>query len=218
MPKLLLWVGISESLVDLISFALMADQGSGIGFLLQNPADHGCIPEVLFQDFLLIPRHLFPNQLQLHFCRGLMVLFVQHPGDCFEAHAADIAGIDQANRVCRLRDNNNAERYDRMIAKREEQIAQAKKRIAELENIGQVIRSRQAKLRKDIGLIDDILADGNLTEAHLRLLVERIYVYENEEGLSLDIHIKAPFQNHTDSYENGVLTSSEIEELIGVNT
>ena len=116
----------------------------------------------------------------------------------------------------RIRDKANAERFDRMIAKREEQIAQAKKRIAELENIGQVIRSRQAKLRKDIGLIDDILADGNLTEAHLRLLVEKIYVYENDGGLSLDIHIKAPFQNHTDSYENGVLTGSQIEELIGV--
>ena len=116
----------------------------------------------------------------------------------------------------RIRDKTNAERYDRMIAKREEQIAQAKKRIAELENIGQIIRSRQAKLRKDIGLIDDILTDGNLTEAHLRLLVERIYVYENEGSLSLDIHIKAPFQNHTDSYENGVLTGSEIEEMIGV--
>ena len=116
----------------------------------------------------------------------------------------------------RIRDKANAERFDRMIAKREEQIAQAKKRIAELENIEQVIRSRQAKLRKDIGLIDDILADGNLTEAHLRLLVEKIYVYESEGGLSLDIHIKAPFQNHTDSYENGVLTGSQIEELIGV--
>ena len=116
----------------------------------------------------------------------------------------------------RIRDKTNAERYDRMIAKREEQIVQAKKRIAELENIGQVIRSRQAKLRKDIGLIDDILADGNLTEANLRLLVEKIYVYENESGLSVDIHIKAPFQSHTDSYENGVLTGSEIKELIGV--
>ena len=116
----------------------------------------------------------------------------------------------------RIRDKANAERFDRMIAKREEQIAQAKKRIAELENIGQVIRSRQAKLRKDIGLIDDILADGNLTKAHLRLLVEKIYVYKSEGGLSLDIRIKAPFQNHTDSYENGVLTGSQIEELIGV--
>ena len=117
----------------------------------------------------------------------------------------------------RIRDKENAQRYDRMIAKREEQIAYAKKRIEELENIGQIIRSRQAKLRKDIGLIDDILADGKISEAHLRMLIERIYVYETEGGLSLEIKVKAPFQNHTDSYDNGVLTNSEIEELIGVS-
>ena len=117
----------------------------------------------------------------------------------------------------RIRDKANAQRYDRMIAKREEQIANAQKRIEELENIGQIIRSRQAKLRKDIGLIDDILADGKISEAHLRMLIERIFVYETEGGLSLEIKVKAPFQNHTDSYENGVLTNSEIEELIGVN-
>jgi len=117
----------------------------------------------------------------------------------------------------RIRDKENAQRYDRMIAKREEQIANARKRIEELENIGQIIRSRQAKLRKDIGLIDDILADGNISEAHLRMLIERIFVYETEGGLSLEIKVKAPFQNHTDSYENGVLTNSEIEELIGVS-
>ena len=117
----------------------------------------------------------------------------------------------------RIRDKENVQRYDRMIAKREEQIANAKKRIEELENIGQIIRSRQAKLRKDIGLIDDILADGKISEAHLRMLIERIYVYETEGGLSLEIKVKAPFQNHTDSYDNGVLTNSEIEELIGVS-
>ena len=117
----------------------------------------------------------------------------------------------------RIRDKENAQRYDRMIAKREEQIANAKKRIEELENIGQIIRSRQAKLRKDIGLIDDILADGKISEAHLRMLIERIYVYETEGGLSLEIKVKAPFQNHTDSYDNGVLTNSEIEDLIGVS-
>ena len=107
-----------------------------------------------------------------------------------------------------------AKRYDRMIAKREEQIAQAKKRIAELENLGQVIRSRQAKLKKDISLIDQILEDGQLSEAHLRLLIEKIIVFETEDGLHLEIKVKAPFQNHTDTYENGVLTNSELEEII----
>ena len=114
----------------------------------------------------------------------------------------------------RIRDKANAQRYDRMIAKREEQIEQAKKKIAELENLGQTIRSRQAKLKKDISLIDEILSDGCITEAHLRLLIEKIYVYETEEGISLDIKIKAPFQNHTDTYENGVLTNRELEEII----
>lgn len=114
----------------------------------------------------------------------------------------------------RIRDKANAERYDRMIAKREEQIAQAKKKITELENLGQTIRTRQAKLKKDISLIDQILADGCMTEAHLRLLIEKIYVYETADGLSLDIKVKAPFQNHTDTYENGVLTNSELEEII----
>ena len=114
----------------------------------------------------------------------------------------------------RIRDKANAQRYDRMIAKREEQIDQAKKKIAELENLGQTIRSRQAKLRKDISLIDQILADGRMTEAHLRLLIEKILVYETEGGLRLEIKVKAPFQNHTDTYENGVLTNSELEEII----
>lgn len=114
----------------------------------------------------------------------------------------------------RIRDKSNAERYDRMIAKREEQIVQAKKKIAELENLGQTIRSRQAKLKKDIGLIDQILEDGQMTEAHLRLLIEKIYVYETKERLHLGIKVKAPFQNHTDTYENGVLTNRELEEII----
>ena len=114
----------------------------------------------------------------------------------------------------RIRDKANAQRYDRMIAKREEQIAQAKKKIAELENLGQTIRSRQAKLKKDISLIDQILEEGQMTEAHLRLLVEKIFVYETEGGLRLEIKVKAPFQNHTDTYENGELTNSELEEII----
>lgn len=114
----------------------------------------------------------------------------------------------------RIRDKANAERYDRMIRKREEQIAQARKRIEELENIGQAIRSRQAKLKKDISLLDDILAEEKISEAHLRMLIEKIVIHETAEGITLDIQVKAPFRNHTDSYENGVLTATEIDEII----
>ena len=106
----------------------------------------------------------------------------------------------------RIRDKSNAERYDRMIEKREAEIASAKKQIDELKNISAVLRDRQAKLKRDISLIDDILTEGKLSEAQLRMLVERIYVHETEGKISLEINIKAPFRDHCDIYENGEIT------------
>lgn len=108
----------------------------------------------------------------------------------------------------RIRDKANAERYNRMIEKREAEIAAAKKQIEELQNISEVIRSRQSKLKHDISLIDDILKEGRMTEAHLRMLVERIYVHEQDGQIELEIQIKAPFRDHLDTYENGELTES----------
>ena len=106
----------------------------------------------------------------------------------------------------RIRDKVNAERYDRMIAKREEQIAEAKKQIEELQNISEMLRSRQAKLKRDISLIDDILREGKMSEAHLRMLVEKILVHEEDGRLDLEIRLKAPFRDHLDVFENGVQT------------
>ena len=106
----------------------------------------------------------------------------------------------------RIRDKTNAERYDRMIAKREEQIAEVKKQIEELQNISEMLRSRQAKLKRDISLIDDILREGKMSEAHLRMLVEKILVHEEDGRLDLEIRLKAPFRDHLDVFENGAQT------------
>lgn len=121
----------------------------------------------------------------------------------------------------RIRDKSNAERYDRMIEKREAEIANLKKQIEELQNISEVIRGRQAKLKRDISLIDDILSEGKLSEAHLRMLVERIYIHESGGSLDLKIQIKAPFQDHLDTYENGEQTGCysgpDMEKIMGVS-
>ena len=106
----------------------------------------------------------------------------------------------------RIRDKANAERYDRMIAKREEQIAEAKKQIEELQNISEMLRSRQAKLKRDISMIDDILREDKMSEAHLRMLVEKILVHEEDGRLDLEIRLKAPFRDHLDIFENGAQT------------
>ena len=106
----------------------------------------------------------------------------------------------------RIRDKANTERYDRMIVKREEQIAEVKKQIEELQNTSEMLRSRQAKLKRDINLIDDILREGKMSEAHLRMLVEKILVHEEDGRLDLEIRLKAPFRDHLDIFENGAQT------------
>jgi len=108
----------------------------------------------------------------------------------------------------RIRDKANAERYDRMIQKREEEIAAIKRQISELENLDAALKKRQATLKRDISLMDDILAEGNISEANLRLLVEKIYITEQDGKLNVDIHLKAPFRTHGQTYENGEVTES----------
>ena len=112
----------------------------------------------------------------------------------------------------RIRDKANTERYDRMIQKREAEIAAAQKQIEELQNIEETLRSRQAKLKRDISMMDDILKEGHLSEAHLRLLVDKIYVHEEDGKLSLDICLKAPFRDHMDIYENGEQTECYLSQ------
>ena len=112
----------------------------------------------------------------------------------------------------RIRDKANTERYDRMIQKREAEIAAAQKQIEELQNIEETLRSRQAKLKRDISMMDDILKEGHLSEAHLRLLVDKIYVHEENGKLSLDICLKAPFRDHMDIYENGEQTECYLSQ------
>lgn len=108
----------------------------------------------------------------------------------------------------RIRDKANAERYDRMIQKREEEIAAIKRQISELENLDAALKKRQATLKRDISLMDDILVESYISEANLRLLVEKIYITEQDGKLNVDIHLKAPFRTHGCTYEDGEVTES----------
>ena len=63
-------------------------------------------------------------------------------------------------------------------------------------------------IKRDISLIDDILQDGKMSEAHLKMLVEKILVHEEDGKLDLEIRLKAPFRDHLDIFENGERTDS----------
>ena len=108
----------------------------------------------------------------------------------------------------RIRDKANTKRYDRMIQKREAEIASIKKQLTELESLEDTLKTRQAELKRDIRMMDDILAEGNISESSLRLLVEKIYISEYDGKLDVNIHLKAPFRTHVDFYEKGEVVES----------
>lgn len=102
----------------------------------------------------------------------------------------------------RIRDRDNAERYTRMIEKREDEKEVIRKRIADLVNLSDTIRRKQISIKRDIGMIDDILSSDVISEAQLRLFIEGIKVSEVEGGrLDVNIAIKAPFRTHSDEYD-----------------
>lgn len=54
----------------------------------------------------------------------------------------------------------------------------------------------------------NILRDDKMSEAHLKMLVEKILVHEEDGKLDLEIRLKAPFRDHLDIFENGERTDS----------
>lgn len=109
----------------------------------------------------------------------------------------------------RIRDRDNAERYGRMIEKRQAETDSIHTRIGELENLSDTIRKKRATIKKDISMIDDILAADKISEAQLRLLIDHIKISETEAGLDVKIVIKAPFRTHIEEYdESGEVVDS----------
>ena len=61
-------------------------------------------------------------------------------------------------------------------------------------------------------MLDGIIADGALNDAHLRMLVDQITVSEKNGRLSVKIELNGNFRMHLDTYnENGEKTSRDSE-------
>lgn len=109
----------------------------------------------------------------------------------------------------RIRDRENAERYTRMIEKREAEVGSVGERIGELENLSDTIRKKQTSIKRDVSMIDDILASDGISEAQLRFLIDCIKIYDTANGLDVQIAIKAPFRTHCEELgENGEIIDS----------
>lgn len=83
--------------------------------------------------------------------------------------------------------------YDKMIAARRNDIEHLQTEIYEIEHLDKTIRERKSTLKHSIALLDDIIAENNISNANLHLMFDKIVIEETEAGLNLDLRLKSPF-------------------------
>lgn len=108
--------------------------------------------------------------------------------------------------LARIKDETHSEVYDEMLEKCESNIKRITGDINRINNYNETIKKRKADLKHAVEIIDEIVKEGAISDANLRMLIERIVIYEVKEGLHLEIELNANFKNHRNYYdENGVI-------------
>ena len=107
----------------------------------------------------------------------------------------------------RIRDPEHAEIYTKMITDCEQDIAELQRKIEEFLNLDQTVRQRKKEMKKSMDLLDAIVADGAISDANLRMLIDKIVIYNKDGRLKVQIFLNGDFRRKIDFYdENGTLT------------
>jgi len=91
-----------------------------------------------------------------------------------------------------------------MLTACETDIAELTKEIEEFRHMDETVKQRKKDMKKSIDLLDDILQDGHISDTHLRMLVEKVRIFQIDVKLRGVIALNGTFRAHLDFYdENG---------------
>ena len=98
----------------------------------------------------------------------------------------------------RLRDCEHAAVYDEMLKKCEDDITTLTEQLDSIRNYEATIKKRKAEIKEGIDMLDEIVAAEEVSDAHLRMLVEEIVINEKKGKLKIKIKMRAKFSSHID--------------------
>ena len=91
--------------------------------------------------------------------------------------------------IDRMNDREHSELYNKMIADREKRIADIQQKINECREFDRVSKEKRKSLRKTSEVIEEIIDEGHISDAHLRMLVRKVTIHQNVDK-SLDIEFE----------------------------
>ena len=113
----------------------------------------------------------------------------------------------------RIRDKEHAEVYDEMLESCESDIKKIKTEIYEIENYDDTIRKRKAEMKNTLEIMEEIVAEGALSNSNLRQLIDKIVIYETADGLDIRIRIQANLTNHMKIYDGEGEQQADLEVI-----
>ena len=117
----------------------------------------------------------------------------------------------------RMRDRDHVDIYDEMLESCEKDIERIGQQINDMRNYHETIKKRKEEMKQAIDIIDDIVKEKAISDSNLRMLIDKIVIYELAKGLNIEIEVNANFKNHRNYYdENGNLIEDS-DDLDGVN-
>lgn len=106
----------------------------------------------------------------------------------------------------RIRDREHADIYTEMLEKCESDIQKLEDEIKSIQDYNSTIKKRKAEMKDSVEIIEEIIKEGTISDANLRLLVNKIIIFEKDKKLKIKIKLNAKFQRHKDCYnDNGIV-------------
>ncbi len=102
----------------------------------------------------------------------------------------------------RIRDREHADIYTEMLEKCESDIQKLEEEIKSIQDYNSTIKKRKAEMKDSVQIIEEIIKEGAISDANLRLLVDKIIITEKNKKLKIKIKLNAKFQRHKNCYDD----------------
>ena len=100
-----------------------------------------------------------------------------------------------------------------MIEKCVSQIAWLEKEINSILDYNATIKSRKSDIKSTIELLEKIIQEGEISDANIRMLVNKIVVNERNGMISIQIKLNAKFTNHILTCNEDGLDMTDISSI-----
>ena len=101
-----------------------------------------------------------------------------------------------------MRDREHASVLEEMLTDCETDIARIEKELHDIENYSETIRKRKQEMKSTIDMIDEIIREGAVSDANLRILVDKIIISEKDDGLHITVNLNADFTSHLQVFDS----------------